>query len=255
MPVRRATGDSVPSNRAAVTSVCRCFSLRLCGNPSLLLHQTAQPLLHNSLPRTLRVRLDRIRSRSKPIKPPVAFLAPKWPYRYQCQHRQFEYASTLRTVNVFAVAMRAYHRHGTSPLSTIPIRNRKLRSSTAGTQCGIALARFSRPPHLAGPHVQIAGRQGREKTPSPQPWLQGSLSSLAIRARSYARSQIETVLFCTLPPILPVNLPPAIRALIVRRSAQRRPPSSPQRRRENAANRDCVLTSTEFVPCSIYYLA
>jgi hypothetical protein len=69
------------------------------------------------LPRTPRLRLDRIRIRSEPIKPSVAVLAPKWPYRYQRQHRQFEYSSTLRAMNVFAVAMRTC-RHGTSPLSS-----------------------------------------------------------------------------------------------------------------------------------------
>jgi hypothetical protein len=121
------------------------------------------------------MRLGRIRRRSKPIKTPVAVLAPKWPNRYQRQHRQFEYASTLRAMNVFAIAMRTC-RHGTSPLRRIPIRDRKLRSLNIGTRCGIALAPFGRPPHLACPHVQMVGQRGRERLPSPQPWLRGPLS-------------------------------------------------------------------------------
>jgi hypothetical protein len=126
------------------------------------------------------MRLDRIRIRSKRIKPPVAVLAPKWPYRYQRQHRQFEYSSTLRAMNAFAVAMRTC-RHGTSPLRPIPLRDRTLPSI-----CGKARKReITRPPAL------VAG---------------SSLPSLAIRARFYVWSQTETVLFCTLLQIFSIDL-------------------------------------------------
>jgi len=63
-----------------------------------------------------------------------------------------------------------------------------------------------------------------ESTQPPALVAKFSPPSLAIRAGFYVRSRAETVLFCTLLQIASANLPPAIRALIVRCSTERRPP-------------------------------
>jgi hypothetical protein len=163
-----------------------------------------------TLPRTPRVRLDRIRSRSKPIKPSIAVLAPKWLYRHQRQHGQFEDASTLRPMDVFAVAMRTC-RHGTSPLRPLRIRDRKLLSLNVGIRCGIALAPI-RPATASrlSPRSNCGKARKREITQPPALVARSSLTSLAIRARFYAESPPETVLFCTLLQIL--RSAPATRA-------------------------------------------
>jgi hypothetical protein len=193
------------------------------------------------------MRLHRTRGGSKPVKTPVARLAPKWSYRYQRQHGQFEYTFTLGAMNVSAVAMRTC-RHGGSPLRSSPIRDRKLPSLNIGTQCGFALAHIDRPPLLDHHHVQIVGRRGREKVPSPQPWLQGALSLLSPFVR-HSRSGPKPKLSSFAHHCKCSSSIRATRATASNddpREHSRRarlltlPASSPQLRCENEANRECV---------------
>src|SRR5580704_531268 len=70
-------------------------------------------------------------------------------------------------MDVFAVAMRTLRRHGSSPVKSITIRDRKLLSLSVGMHYGIAPAQFRRAAHLDGPRVPIAGQRERESTPPP----------------------------------------------------------------------------------------
>lgn len=101
-------------------------------------------------------------------------------------------------MNVFAVAMRTYHCHGASPLTPIPIRDRKCCGCTSGPDANRA---YSIAPPTASrlfPRSNCGIARKKEITQPPALVAGSSLPSLAIRPRFYALCHTETVSFCTL---------------------------------------------------------
>src|ERR1700733_1304046 len=92
-------------------------------------------------------------------------------------------------------------------------------------------------------HLQFVGRRGREKLPNPQPWLPGPLSLLSpFAGNSMHRPKPKLFSFahsCKFPTVVCPTRATASRNAQLEQSDT--PPSSPQLRHENEANRRCVL--------------